>query len=95
MTDKQVNVQTLFGDLDAEKLKMLRDAIDEIVMYLTKSDEIKEQIKSIVDTIHEEINIPKKITKRIAKTQYNNSLETETSEFVEFESLVNAIKDVE
>lgn len=95
MSDKKVNVQTLFGDLDDEQLKSLKDSVDEIVVHLEKSDGIKAQIKAIVDMVHETINVPKKITKRIAKTEYKNSLETETSEFVEFEALVKAIKDVE
>ena len=48
----------------------------------------------IVGLAHDELKIPKKIIKRMAKVQYNQSLQEEVAEFKEFEALLESIKDV-
>jgi hypothetical protein len=47
-----------------------------------------------VDAAHDTFKIPKKIIKRIAKVQHNQSLQEEVAEFKEFEALFEGITEV-
>ncbi len=43
--------------------------IDEVVLHLNRNQANNEAIKDIVDAANEELKVPKKIVKRMAKTQ--------------------------
>ena len=87
-------VQTLFGTFDEKQLRALKGYIDEIVLHIQKNETNNQAIKDIVDIGHDELKIPKKILKRIAKTQHKQSLQTEVAEFKEFEALIEGITEV-
>jgi hypothetical protein len=53
-----------------------------------------EAIKDIVNVANDELKIPKKIVKRMAKTQFKQSFESEVAESKEFEALFESMKDV-
>jgi heme oxygenase len=87
-------VQTLFGTFDDVQLKALKGVIEEI-NHATRQIEVhNSQIKDIVDAAHDTFKIPKKIIKRIAKVQHNQSMQEEVAEFKEFEALVEGIIEV-
>jgi hypothetical protein len=87
-------VQTLFGTFDDVQLKALKGVIEEINHATRQIEAYNSQIKDIVDAAHDTFKIPKKIIKRIAKVQHNQSMQEEVAEFKEFEALVEGIIEV-
>jgi hypothetical protein len=87
-------VQTLFGTFDDVQLKALKGVIEEINHATRQIEAHNSQIKDIVDAAHDTFKIPKKIIKRIAKVQHNQSLQEEIAEFKEFEALFEGITEV-
>jgi len=87
-------VNTLFGSFDEEQLKKLKGYIDEVVLHMNKNKANNEAIKDIIDIANEELKLPKKIVKRMAKTQFNNSFQTEVAESKEFEALFESMQEI-
>jgi hypothetical protein len=87
-------VNTLFGSFDEEQLKKLKGYIDELVLHMNKNQGNNEAMKDIVDFANDELKIPKKIVKRMAKTQFKNSFQTEVAESKEFEALFESMNEV-
>jgi len=87
-------VNTLFGSFDEEQLKKLKGYIDELVLHMNKNQANSEAMKDIVDFANDELKIPKKIVKRMAKTQFKNSFQTEVAESKEFEALFESMNEV-
>jgi len=87
-------VNTLFGSYDEDDLKKLKGYIDEVVLHMHKNDGNNQAIKDIVDIAYDELKIPKKILKRMAKTQHKNSFQTEVAESKEFEALFESITEI-
>ena len=87
-------VQTLYGTFDDKQLKQLKGAIDEINEYQMSIQMKQKQVKEIIDVTFDNLKIPKKIIKRMAKVQFNQSLQTEVDEFKEFEALFEGITEV-
>ena len=87
-------VNTLFGSFDEDQLKKLKGYIDEIVLHMNRNKGNNEAIKDIIDAATDELKVPKKIVKRMAKTQFNNSFQTEVAESKEFEALFESMQDI-
>jgi len=87
-------VNTLFGSFDEEQLKKLKGYIDEMVHHMSKNQGNNDAMKDIVDFANDELKIPKKIVKRMAKTQFKNSFQTEVAESKEFEALFESMNEV-
>jgi hypothetical protein len=87
-------VQTLYGTFDEKQLKSLKGYIEEMVVCMSRVKSTTQSMNDIVGLAHDELNIPKKIIKRMAKVQFNQSLQEEVAEFKEFEALFESIKDV-
>jgi hypothetical protein len=87
-------VNTLFGSYDDEQLKKLKGYVDEMVLHMNRTQANGEAIKDIVDAANEELKVPKKIIKRMAKTQFKQSFHTEVAESKEFEALFESMLDV-
>ena len=87
-------VNTLFGSYDEDDLKKLKGYIDEVVLHMHKNDGNNQAIKDIVDIAYDELKIPKKILKRMAKTQHKNSFQTDVAESKEFEALFESITEI-
>jgi hypothetical protein len=87
-------VQTLYGTFDEKQLKALKGYIEEIVLCMSRAKSTSQSMADMVSLAHDELKIPKKIIKRMAKVQYNQSLQEEVAEFKEFEALLESIKDV-
>jgi len=87
-------VNTLFGSFDEEQLKKLKGYVDELVLHMNKNQANNDAMKDIVDFANDELKIPKKIVKRMAKTQFKNSFQTEVAESKEFETLFESMNEV-
>lgn len=87
-------VTTLFGEFDDEALKKLKGYVGEAVHHMHKNDSNNAAIKDIVDAAHEELKVPKKIIKRMAKVQHKNSFQTEVAEYKEFEALFESMSEL-
>lgn len=87
-------VNTLFGSFDEEQLKKLKGYIDEVVLHMNRNKANNEAIKDIIDVANDELKLPKKIVKRMAKTQFNNSFQTEVAESKEFEALFESMQEI-
>ena len=87
-------IQTLFGTFDDKQLKELLGAITEINEYQNSIKVKQNQIKEIVDVTFDNLKIPKKLIKRMAKVYLNQSLQEEVAEFKEFEALFEGITEV-
>jgi hypothetical protein len=94
MEHRMTKVNTLFGSFDEEQLKKLKGYIDEVVLHMNRNKANNEAIKDIIDIAYDELKLPKKIVKRMAKTQFNNSFQTEVAESKEFEALFESMQDV-
>lgn len=89
-----MKVDTLFGSFDDKQLKQLKGYVEEIVLHMQRNQSNTEAIKDIVGVANDELKIPKKILKRMAKTQFKQSFETEVAESKEFEALFECLKEV-
>jgi hypothetical protein len=87
-------IQTLFGTFDEKQLKELKGAITEINEYQNSIKVKQNQIKEIVDVTYDNLKVPKKLIKRMAKVYMNQSLQEEVAEFKEFEALFEGITEV-
>jgi hypothetical protein len=87
-------VQTLYGTFDEKQLKSLKGYVDEMVVAMSRAKSTSESISDIIGLAHDELKIPKKIIRRIAKVQFNQSLQEEVAEFNEFEALVESIAKI-
>jgi hypothetical protein len=91
---QMTKVTTLFGSFDEDQLKKLKGYVDEMVMHMNRNQANTEAIKDIVDIANDELKIPKKIVKRMAKTQFKNSFQTEVAESKEFEALFESMNGI-
>ena len=87
-------VNTLFGTFDEKQLKILKGYIDEVVVHMARNQANNDAIKSIVEVANDELKVPKKIVKRMAKTAYKQSFQTEVAESKEFEALFESILEI-
>jgi 5,10-methylenetetrahydrofolate reductase len=87
-------VNTLFGEFDDDALKKLKGYVGEVVLHMHKNDSNNAAIKDIIDAAHDELKIPKKIIKRMAKADHKNSFQTEVAENKEYEALFESMKEV-
>jgi len=87
-------IQTLFGTFNDEQLKALKNAVDEMVLVMHKTDTLKGDMKDIIDSTHDLLKIPKKIIKKMARVQYKQSFQTEVAESKEFEALFEGMTEV-
>lgn len=87
-------INTLYGSLDEEQLKELKGNIDEIVLCMQKIQGLNESIKDIIDLCYDKTKIPKKIVKRMAKTEFKQNFRNEVAEHSEFESLYEALNEI-
>jgi hypothetical protein len=80
-----------FGELNEKQIKSLKDAIKEMSDLMTIMDGQRSAMKSVLDEISEEINVPKKIIRRLAKTYHKNNYDEVTLENSEFETLYSEV----
>ena len=87
-------VQTLFGTFDEKQLKSLKGYIDELMHCMAQIKSSRTSMGEIIDLASDELKIPKKIVRKMAKVQFNQSMPTDLAEFKELEALIEGITEV-
>ena len=87
-------ITTLYGTYNAEQLKAIKSAIDEVNVSQAKIDFEKQVQKEIIDVAFDNFKIPKKILARMAKVKYKQNYSTEVAEQKEFEALFEVLNEV-
>jgi len=80
-------LETVFGTLDDKQLKILTDGLKEISVHFSRVEREKEAIKDIVDAVKDQIELPKKIINRLAKTYHKQNFAEQNTEDKEFAKL--------
>lgn len=86
-----MNNTVSLNDLDAAQTKTLKDGIKEISVHLSRMDSEKEAIKDIVNSIYDEIKVPKKIINRMSKVYHKQSFFETVTEDKEFKELYEKV----
>lgn len=73
-------------NLNADQLKRLKDAIREIDIAMTQIDNQKDQIKQIISDIHDELDIEKKLIRKMGKVYHKQNFANVKIENGEFET---------
>lgn len=85
-------LETVIGSLDEKQLKTLTDGLKEISVHLSRIDREKEAIKDIVDSVKDEIELPKKLINRLARTYHKQNFAEQNTEDKVFAKLyVNVV----
>ena len=87
-------VSTLFGSFDNDTLKKLKGYVDEAVLHMRRNQTNNEAIKDIIDAANDELKVPKKILKRMAKVQFKQNFQTEVAEYKDFETLFESMNGI-
>ena len=88
MSDKNESFSLPTSDADKKKLK---DMLYEITAQMQMVADRKEAIKDIVDAIHSDFKLPKKIVNQLAKTLYKHDYDDVTHEASIFETVYEGI----
>lgn len=73
-------------NLNPEQLKRLKDAIREIDVAMTQIDNQKDHIKQIIGDIHDELDIEKKLIRKMGKVYHKQNFANVKIENGEFET---------
>lgn len=73
-------------NLNPEQLKRLKDAIREIDVAMTQIDNQKDHIKQIIGDIHDELDIEKKLIRKMGKVYHKQNFSSVKIENGEFEA---------
>jgi TRAP-type mannitol/chloroaromatic compound transport system substrate-binding protein len=84
-------IVTDFGTLDEEQIKILKAGLQNMSDVLTMIDASRETLKEIVNSVHEEINVPKSLIKKMAKVYHKGTFAKVTAENSEFESIYEVL----
>ena len=80
-------IETVFGTLDDKQQKVLIDGLKEISVHLSRIDGEKQAVKDIVDSVKDDIDLPKKIINRLARTYHKQNFAEQNTEDKEFAKL--------
>ena len=86
------NTQELIMPTSTKDIEKLKNAIDECIIQHQKMDDCRLQLKAIFDFLKEELNIPPKYTRKLAKTAYKDSFQDDLEENEEFVQLYELIE---
>lgn len=88
-----VTVASTFGTFTNEELKVLKNGMRELSDVFTMQESQREVVKDILNSLHEELKIPKKIIRKMAKTYHKSNYSEVLAEQEEFELLYSGIID--
>lgn len=82
-----------FGTFTDKELETLKKGVKELSDVYTMQEAQRETVKSIIDEIYEELKLPKKLIRKIAKTYHKQNYAEVVAENQEFELFVEGIVD--
>ena len=84
-------VSSSFGTFSDEQLKVLKNGMKELSDVFTMQESQREVVKEIINSVYEELKIPKKIIRKMAKTYHRRNYDEVVAEQEEFELLYEGI----
>jgi len=84
-------VASTFGNFNQEELDVLKKGLKELSDIMTMMDSQKEVLKDIINSVHDELKIPKKIIRKMAVTYHKKNYNEVVAEQEEFELLYEGI----
>lgn len=91
MSQEEVNIDNFVLPSSQEDRKRIRNMLYEITAQMQMISDRREAIKDIVDVIHEEFKLPKKIINQLARTLFKHNYEDVTHESTIFEIVYEGI----
>lgn len=80
-------VVSTFGTFTDQELEVLKKGIAEISDIFTMQEAQRDALKEAIDHVYEELKIPKRIIRKIAKTYHKKDFQTVSTENEDFELL--------
>jgi hypothetical protein len=84
-------VASTFGTFTEEELRVLKTGMKELSDVMTMQEAQRDTLKEIINSVHEELKIPKKIIRKMAKTYHKKNYNEVVAEQEEFELLYEGI----
>lgn len=84
-------VSTIFGTFSEEEMKKLRNGLSEISDVMTMMEAQRDTQKELINTLFDDLKIPKKIIRRLAKTYHKKNFVEESTINTEFEALYEGV----
>lgn len=88
-------IDTIYGTFNREQLKQLKGYIEETVQQMDIIRVTNQTINDIATIANNNLNIPKKVIKRLAKAQMKQSFQDEAAEFKEVEALHETLNEIQ
>lgn len=85
------SVSSTFGHFTEKELNTLKKGLSELSDVMTMMDSQKEVLKGVIDSLFEELKIPKKLIRKMAVTYHKKNYSEVTAENEEFELLYEGI----
>ena len=85
------SVVSSFGTLTEEQIKKLKQTMREMSDVFSMQEAQRETLKEILDSANEELKIPKKIIRKMAKTYHKRNYDEVIAEQEEFELLYEGV----
>lgn len=85
------SIASTFGNFSEEELTKLKKGVREISDVMTMMDSQRDTLKSIIDELYDEIKIPKKIIRKVAKAYHKQNFSEQVVENEEFELFYEGI----
>lgn len=84
-------VASTFGTFTEEELKILKNGMKELSDVFTMQESQREVVKEIINSVYEELKIPKKIIRKLAKTYHKSNFSEVVADNEEFELLYEGV----
>ena len=84
-------VVSSFGTFTNKELDALKSGMKELSDVFTMQESQREVVKEIIDRVHEELKIPKKIIRKMANTWHKRNYNEVVAEQQEFEALYEGV----
>lgn len=84
-------VASTFGTFTEEELTVLKKGLSELSDVMTMMESQKEVFKDIINSVYDELKIPKKIIRKMAVTYHKKNYNEVLAEQEEFELLYEGI----
>ena len=86
-----ITVASTFGTFTDEELNKLKKGLAELSDVMTMKQAQSDTMKEIVSALHEELNLPKKMIRKLAVTYHKANYSEVVAEQEEFEALFSGI----
>lgn len=84
-------VVSSFGTFTDKELAFLKGGMKELSDVFTMQEAQRDTVKEIIDRVHQELKIPKKIIRKMANTWHKRNYNEVVAEQQEFETLYEGV----